>query len=149
MTEAQAKQIVEMRLKGNGYKSIGSVVGLSRDIVRNYCKSHDLTGYASALTKNVQMRIERGEACLYCGGAVEQPRTGRPKKFCSERCRREWWKQHPEEVKKSEAATYELTCEKCGKPFVSYGNKKRKFCSHDCYIKYRFWRDGEDEIREA
>lgn len=40
MTEQQAKQIVEMRLKGVGYKSIGTVVGLSRDIVRNYCKSH-------------------------------------------------------------------------------------------------------------
>ena len=43
MTEQQAKQIVEMRLKGVGYKSIGTVVGLSRDIVRNYCKNHNLT----------------------------------------------------------------------------------------------------------
>ena len=42
MTQAQADQITELRLKGAGYKSIGTVVGLSRDIVRNYCKSHGL-----------------------------------------------------------------------------------------------------------
>ena len=78
MTEQQAKQIVEMRMKGVGYKSIGTVVGLSRDIVRNYCKYHKLTGYASALTKNVQMKMDTGEACLYCGGSITKPKTGRP-----------------------------------------------------------------------
>ena len=51
MTDEQAAQIVEMRKKGVGYKSIATVVGLSRDIVRNYCRTHNLTGYASALTK--------------------------------------------------------------------------------------------------
>lgn len=145
MTEQQAKQIVEMRLKGIGYKSIGTVVGLSRDIVRNYCKYHGLTGYSSALTKNVQMKMEKGEACLYCGGSITKPKTGRPKKFCSEKCRREWWKMHPEALKKNETAMYELVCGHCGKTFISYGNKNRKYCCHDCYIKDRFWRDEEYE----
>lgn len=149
MTQAQADQITELRLKGAGYKSIGTVVGLSRDIVRNYCKSHGLTGYASALTKNIRMKMDSGEACLYCGGDVTQPKTGRPKKFCCEKCRRAWWKRHPEAVNRSEKASYECICENCGKKFISYGNKNRKYCSHDCYIKHRFWRDGEDEIREA
>lgn len=149
MTQAQADRITELRLKGAGYKSIGTVVGLSRDIVRNYCKSHGLTGYASALTKNIRMKMDSGEACLYCGGDVAQPKTGRPKKFCCEKCRRAWWKQHPEAVNRSKAASYECICESCGKKFISYGNKSRKYCSHDCYIKHRFWRDEEDEIREA
>ena len=39
MTDAQAKQINEMRMRGMGYKAIGMAIGLSRDIVRNYCKS--------------------------------------------------------------------------------------------------------------
>lgn len=145
MTQAQANQIVEMRMKGIGYKSIGAVVGLSRDIVRNYCKSHNLMGYTSALTKNIKMKMENGEACLFCGADMEQPKTGRPRKFCCEKCRREWWKAHPEAVKRSEKASYECTCENCGRTFISYGNKNRKFCSHDCYIKYRFWRDEEDD----
>ena len=46
MTDFQAKQIRELRLRGAGYKSIASAVGLSRDTVRNYCKSHGLDGYA-------------------------------------------------------------------------------------------------------
>lgn len=51
MTEQQAKQIREMREQGIGYRSIALTVGLSRDIVRNFCKSRGLSGYGSALTK--------------------------------------------------------------------------------------------------
>ena len=46
MIEFQEKQIRDLRLQGTGYRAIASVVGLSRDIVRNYCKSHGLDGYA-------------------------------------------------------------------------------------------------------
>ena len=38
MTELQAEQIRKMRTQGVGYRAIASVVGLSRDIVRNYCR---------------------------------------------------------------------------------------------------------------
>ena len=51
MTELQAEQIRKMRTQGVGYRAIASVVGLSRDIVRNYCRAHGMDGYASALTK--------------------------------------------------------------------------------------------------
>ena len=52
MTELQAEQIGKMRTQGIGYRAIASVVGLSRDIVRNYCRAHGMDGYASALTKH-------------------------------------------------------------------------------------------------
>ena len=94
MTEQQAKQIREMREQGIGYRSIALTVGLSRDIVRNFCKSRGLSGYGSALTKNIREQVMLGKACLYCG------------------------------------------------------NRKRKYCSHDCYIKARFW-EVEDEDSEA
>lgn len=35
MTNIQAKQISEFRMNGAGYKAIASVLGLSRDVVRN------------------------------------------------------------------------------------------------------------------
>lgn len=92
MTDFQAKQIRELRLRGAGYKSIASAVGLSRDTVRNYCKSHGLDGYASALVLNVKEQMESGTACLCCGKELIQPSTGRKRKFCSEKCRREWWR---------------------------------------------------------
>lgn len=71
MTEQQAKQIREMREQGIGYRSIALTVGLSRDIVRNFCKSRGLSGYGSALTKNIQEQVMLGKACLYCGNGNE------------------------------------------------------------------------------
>jgi hypothetical protein len=47
-----------------------------------------------------------------------------------------WWKEHPERLNRK--AVYGLVCAGCGKPFESYGNRYRKYCSHDCYIKDRF-----------
>ena len=135
MTEQQAKQIREMREQGIGYRSIALTVGLSRDIVRNFCKSRGLSGYGSALTKNIQEQVMLGKACLYCGKEMKQLDTGRPKKFCSDKCRREWWKGHPERINRKESAMYPAVCVRCGKEFLSYGNRKRKYCSHDCYIK--------------
>ena len=32
-------------------------------------------------------------------------------------------------------AFYTLTCKHCGKEFTAYGNQKRVYCCHDCYIK--------------
>jgi len=42
-----------------------------------------------------------------------------------------------------------MTCARCGKEFTSYGNKNRKYCSHDCYIKARFWEGLEDGVQKA
>ena len=67
MTDFQAKQIRELRLRGAGYKSIASAVGLSRDTVRNYCKSHGLDGYASALVLNVKDGKRNGVSLLWQG----------------------------------------------------------------------------------
>ena len=144
MTELQARQIREMREQGIGYQSIALMVGLSRDIVRNFCKSRGLAGYGKAIKKNLQEQVMLGKCCLYCGKDIQQADTGRPRKFCSEKCRREWWKGHPEQMRKKETAMYPFTCVRCGKEFLSYGNQTRKYCSHDCYIRARFW-EVEDE----
>ena len=148
MTEQQAKQIREMREQGIGYRSIALTVGLSRDIVRNFCKSRGLSGYGSALTKNIQEQVMLGKACLYCGKEMKQLDTGRPKKFCSDKCRREWWKGHPERINRKESAMYPAVCVRCGKEFLSYGNRKRKYCSHDCYIIVRTDFDEMEEVPE-
>ena len=140
MTGEQAHLIRELRIKGEGYRSIASHVGLSRDIVRNYCKGHGLDGYGSALALSMREQIQLGKACLWCGKELEQPVTGRRKKFCSEKCRREWWKAHPEKINRKETAFYEKECVYCGKHFKAYGNKERRYCSHGCYVRDRFFR---------
>jgi predicted nucleic acid-binding Zn ribbon protein len=147
VTEFQEQQIRLMREQGIGYKRIGARIGLSRDIVRNYCRSRELGGYGKALSRNLEEQVMLGKKCLCCGKDIEQPDTGRPRKFCSEKCRRVWWKIHPERMQKRESAMYPVTCARCGKEFLSYGNKGRKYCGHECYIKARFW-EGEDENSE-
>lgn len=138
MTGFQAKQIRELRVRGGGYRSIASVVGLSRDIVRNYCKTHDLDGLATNVRINIKEKMENKEACLSCGRDLKQPVTGRKRKFCSETCRREWWLQHSDSIKRNETSYYELTCAYCEEGFKVYGNKNRKYCSHNCYVHDRF-----------
>lgn len=57
MTEIQAIQIEELRMNGKGYKAIASAVGLSRDIVRNYCKANGMEGYGNTAALNMQKRL--------------------------------------------------------------------------------------------
>ena len=59
----------------------------------------------------------------------------RKKKFCSDACRLKWWYANSEKLNKK--ANYDCTCQFCGKVFVSYGNKNRKYCSRSCYGKSR------------
>ena len=70
MTDIQSKQIREFRMKGVGYKSIASVLGLSRDSVRNYCKSHGLDGYATEVAANIQEQTQMEITCPRCGQVI-------------------------------------------------------------------------------
>ncbi|MBE6068067.1 MAG: RNA polymerase subunit sigma-70 [Clostridium lundense] len=145
MTSDKKEKIKELRLKGRGYKAIAGSLGLSRDSVRGFCKRNGLDGDSCVVALNVEEKIKTNLLCAYCRKPIKQKGQGRTKRFCSEGCRRKWWSEHQSERSKSEAATYKYTCPYCGKRFSVYGNKKRKYCSHNCYIKDRFWRD-EDGI---
>lgn len=127
MTPAQERLICEARRKGAGYKAIASATGLDRDAVRYYCKRHGLDG---------------GSACPNCGRSLTQPQRGRRRRFCGEACRRAWWAKHPEAIQHKETALYTQTCQCCGKQFTVYGNSRRRYCGHACYISDRF-RKGE------
>lgn len=138
MTQEQQEQIRELRRKGTGYRNIAAETGIPRDTVRSFCKRNGLDGYASEMGK----AGEEGR-CRYCGKALEQPPTGRKRKFCSDDCRREWWKRHPEKIERKQESFYPQTCRYCGKEFLAYGNKGRRYCSRGCYIRDRFWREED------
>jgi hypothetical protein len=146
LTDVQACRIREMRLKGAGYRAIATATGLSRDSVRNYCKNNGINGFGEVAKLNLQEQMKQGNACLLCGMVIKQPLRGRRKKFCSEACRREWWKKHLDDIDKKETAIYKNICAKCGREFESYGNKKRKYCSQICYIKDRFYKEEQDGV---
>ena len=140
-----AKQITNLRLKGLGYKSIAVVVGTSKENVRYYCKTHGLGGKCDLVKLNFEEHKKHPETCKFCGGKITRiPHSGK-KLYCSDECRRAWWKEHPGEANHSKDATYKCECSYCKRTFYSYGNRKRKYCSHDCYIQDRFW-TAPDEI---
>ena len=74
--------------------------------------------------------------CRHCGKPNEKQITGRRRIYCSEEYRRAWSKNHLP-LDKHE-------CIFCGEKFES-SSKMQKFCSHDCYIRDRFWRKEEAE----
>lgn len=72
--------------------------------------------------------------CPQCGKPVTQ-RSGHKKKFCSDRCRMEYWNSHQDQVLRK--AYYTLVCKNCGRTFRCYSNAHRKFCCRSCYEDYR------------
>lgn len=150
MTEVEKQQIYELRLKGVGYKAIAAVLGLSRDNIRGFCKRNGLDGDSKVVHLNVEEQKKRHILCSCCGKPIKQKKRGRVRRFCSDECRRKWWNDNPQVRNKKETAMYKYICRRCGEEFTCYGNKKRKYCSHDCYIKARFWseKDGIQEITD-
>ena len=131
MTTEQREKIYDLRRKRCSYKTIAVAVGLSKDTVKSFCKRN---GLGEQFTQSIG--VQDKNTCPQCGGPVEQSSGTKPKRFCSSRCRMLWWHAHPELIKC--AALYDFRCANCGKAFSAYGNKNRKYCSHDCYIAARF-----------
>lgn len=57
MTKEQAERIKELRMQGKGYKAAASAMGLSRDVVRNYCRANGMEGYGEAVKLNLQREM--------------------------------------------------------------------------------------------
>lgn len=131
MTDAEKEKIRFWRMEGLGYGAIAARLGLSDNTVKSFCRCNHLTGVAAR---------EAVTACRHCGKPLAEVPGRKGRKFCSEACRRAWWKAHPELVDRK--AFYLMDCAYCGKEFRSYGNRGRKYCSHACYIAARFGEGG-------
>ena len=123
MTKDEKEKLKEMRLKGDDYRSIADTLDISIDTVKSYCRRNGLD-YAT---------LQKGELCPVCGRPLVNTKGHRQKKYCSEECRRKWWRLHPELRKKLDKSLYKINCCNCHKSFISYGCKERKYCSWDCY----------------
>lgn len=130
MTDDEKRQIELYRKNGYGYKQIANITRLSLNTIKSYCRRNHLMGV------DLKKNAERYTCCEQCGKMIEQKEHRKRKKFCSDACRNKWWNKHLYLVKRK--ANYRITCPECKRVFVVYGNAKRKFCSHECYIKYRF-----------
>lgn len=78
-------KIIELREKGYGYKKIAKELGISVGSVRHACEQAEAN-----ITK---------EHCLYCGKEMTSIPGKKRKRFCSDKCRYDYWNKQKKEAK--------------------------------------------------
>ena len=125
MTKEEIAKIYELKNNGLGYKKIASVLNLPVGTIKSLIIRH----------KN-----SNESCCLNCGVRISNKPKIKRKKFCSNECKRRYIATHPECISKEKSII--KICPNCGKEFISYKSTNRKFCSHSCYINFRYKKDG-------
>lgn len=126
MTNKEKQRVQELRSKGYGYGKIAEELGISKSTISSFCKSQD---------KDVTY-------CGMCGVKLKQSKGHRQKKFCSEKCRRNYWRIHKDEILRN--PNIKTECECCHKEFMTYKSKPRKYCSTNCYLQTRYGGHGNE-----
>ena len=145
MTEEQKRKVSDLRRAGMGYTETARLAGVSRDAVRSFCRRNGLAGQA-AQDGQEDAQAQEG-ICRECGKPLQQTAGVKRRAFCSRECREKWWHGHPEQIR--QRAVYSFTCAGCGEQFDVYGDSRRKYCSHGCYIKARFGGGGAAQMSEG
>ena len=140
MTPEEKNRLHALRKSGRSYTEIADEMGISKNTVKTYCRRTGLAPAAEVAPSAQALENRAYRICPYCGKPVVQTPGRKEKKFCSDICRNRWWNSHMDLVARK--AMYEYTCPTCGNTFSAYGNRKRKYCSHDCYIADRFGGKG-------
>jgi endogenous inhibitor of DNA gyrase (YacG/DUF329 family) len=144
MQEELKEQILILRKAGMKPRKIAQYTSAPVSSTWTLCKE---SGMDTLPTDDELLdKISSHEACAYCGHSITQPATGRPRFFCSDACRRAYWKLHRPELKKNPESIYTKVCPYCGKTFQVYGNKKRKYCCHEHYVLARFGSTNNKEV---
>lgn len=120
ISSVQKDAILAMRQQGRSYQEIAERLALSPNTVK------------SVYHRAPKPEMSTLDTCKNCGASLPQNIAGRKRTFCCDKCRYSWWN------KRRRKQPYRLTCYCCGKQFISYGNRKRKFCSRECYILSRY-----------
>ncbi|MCR5402937.1 MAG: RNA polymerase subunit sigma-70 [Butyrivibrio sp.] len=123
MNDFEKKKINELREQGLGYKKIAQILEIKENTVKSFFR------------RNKGLK-QTDDVCIECGKPLKQIKGKKARKFCSDKCRMKWWNCHKDLVNKK--TVREFICPGCGRRFSVYGNIKRKYCSHDCYIRDRF-----------
>jgi endogenous inhibitor of DNA gyrase (YacG/DUF329 family) len=131
ITVKQKRQIDDLRNKKIGYSAISKILDIPMNTVKSYC-------YRNSLGKTFEEDLPAGygdDECKNCGKPLKFIVGKRKKIYCCDKCRNDWWKNHPQLIQKK--AVYNFVCPKCGKKFDSYGNKNRVYCSRECAASAR------------
>ena len=128
MNPEQKNMIQDLRNSGCGYKEISEQLQISINTVKSYCKRHDLTSTKKRNSGSVRF-------CLQCGNEIKQEQHRKTKKFCCDRCRMIWWREHSSLLRTPSKQTF--ICLVCHEAFSAYSSTKQKYCSRLCYARSR------------
>ena len=115
LTEEMKRTIKQMRFENIGYKKIAQQLGVSLATVQSYCRRNGLT--PEELSINVPKEFIQ---CLNCGATLQHEANRPNKRFCSDRCRNQFWYKQKESKVPNEALVTRVFCINCGKklPFI-------------------------------
>ena len=136
MTNETKLKIDELRSEGLGYSKIANLLGITKNSVASYCKR------SVGISISGDKKIIR---CLNCGKGkpIIINSNSKPRKFCSDKCRGLYWKNHKSEINKK--TFHEFICPICGKGVKLYGKPHQKYCSLTCYFKARYGGNNNDD----
>jgi len=129
MTDMQKQSIRDMRQHGLSYSAIGETTDFSPNTIKSFCRRENIIVLKPSGTDGYI-------ACKHCSKTLNHHPGKKKKRFCNDKCRTDWWNKNRHWANRKKA--YQLICLSCGAVFESYGNKGRKYCGRDCYIRSRY-----------
>ena len=137
MTDAQRQRVFELHSQGLGYSKIAQATGISINTIKSSLQR--ATQRSTQAIKVVAGKPQPSPSayCKQCKRLLVYTPGHKKKQFCSDKCRMAWWNSHLDLV--NHRTFTEYTCPMCNKVFRVYGSRKRKYCSHECYIAKRFY----------
>lgn len=111
--QAKKEQIIELRNQGLSFREISKRLGISRSTIFSICK---------------KANEGQHQCCKNCGILLKQSSGHRQKVFCSDKCRKEFWRNN----RSNYAINNYATCLTCGKEFLYHDSRVRKYCSLNC-----------------
>lgn len=135
MTTDQKKAIDTLRGKGANAGNIARLLNINVNTIKTYLRRHPVERF---IPEPEDTAIPETLQCKHCGRDIIQTPGRKKKHFCDAVCRNKWWNAHMNQVQRKAYTAF--ICPTCGKEFTAYGNSKRKYCSHECYIEDRFYR---------
>ncbi|MFV0441183.1 MAG: DUF2116 family Zn-ribbon domain-containing protein [Lachnospirales bacterium] len=114
---------------------ISQLMDISHNTVKSFCQRNHVA--KPKIIKEVKKEVISKETkdtevintldskhCVNCGKAVEQMSGRKLKKFCSDSCRKIYWKDNQFNVNRKSAT--ENVCPVCSKKYIDYAKNNRK-----------------------
>jgi hypothetical protein len=92
---------------------------------------------------------ERSPACAECGGPIEHAELGRPRRFCSDKCKARNTNRLQNRRRQPVVQDAERFCTHCGKSFVPK-RRDQVYCNAGCVVMaYQKRRRGGEPLRQV